>query len=382
MFDSLIEFIRELYGTSGQIPLHEPRFIGREKEILSSTIDSSYVSSAGPSIQEFEEKIAEYTGSRYAIATVNGTSALHAALLALGVKKDTEVITQSLTFVATSNAIRYCGAKPIFLDVDRETLGLSHHSLAEFLRNNCEIRDDGACWNKVSNKKISACLPMHTFGFPVKINKIKEVCKSYNLKVIEDAAESLGSFYKGTHTGRTGELSCLSFNGNKIITTGGGGMVLTQRKGLARKTRELTTTARRADILYFRHTQVAFNYRMPNINAALGIAQMESLETFLLEKKELAARYRQFGEENNMYFFNQPKHSDSNFWLNTIITKNLKERNLLLESTNKAGINTRPLWTPMHLLSMNKDCIKDEMLNTEWLFKRIVNVPSSVIVSR
>jgi len=379
MFDGFVNFVRELYGTSDFIPLHEPLFIGNEKKYLLDTIDSTFVSSVGEYVDEFEKKIAEYTGSKYAIATVNGTSALHIALKLAGVEDGSEVITQSLTFVATCNAIRYCGAEPVFVDVDRDTLGLSPKSLEVFLDEYCEVRDDGFCWNKTSNRIVTACLPMHTFGFPVHLDEIKKVCDKYNICLVEDAAESLGSFYKERHTGTVGKLAILSFNGNKIMTTGGGGMILTNNEELASKAKHLTTTAKVSHKWNFEHDEVGFNYRMPNINAALGVAQLEVLPSFVEKKREVAKKYQEWGESNGMEFTQEPNNTKANYWLNTVITEDEKQRDEMLECTNKNKVMTRPAWTPMHRLSMNQHCQSSELKNTEWLFERIVNLPSSVI---
>ena len=272
-------------STTGFIPLHEPQFRGSEKKYLLEAIDSTFVSSVGKFVVQFEQKVAEYTGAKHAIATVNGTAALHIALKLTGVENNNEVITQSLTFVATCNAIRYCGATPLFLDVDRSTLGLSAKSVKNFLSQHSEIREDGFCWNKTSNNKISACLPMHTFGFPVELDKIKTVCDQYKIPLVEDAAESLGSLYHEKHTGTIGKLAVLSFNGNKIITTGGGGMILTNDDQLAKRAKHITTTAKIPHQWEFIHDEIGYNYRLPNLNAALGVAQMELLPEYIKNER-------------------------------------------------------------------------------------------------
>ena len=378
MFSSFIEFVREMYGTNDHIPLHAPKFVGDESDYVLETIDSTYVSSVGKYVDQFEHDLSEYTGINHAVATVNGTAALHIALKLSGVETNTEVITQSLSFVATSNSIKYCGAYPIFIDVSTKTLGLSSNKLADFLDEFGEMRDDGFCWNKISKRKISACLPMHTFGFPVEINEIKDICSSYNIQLVEDAAESLGSLYKGEHTGGFGSFSAISFNGNKIITTGGGGIILTNDSELASKAKHITTTARTGDKLFFKHDQIGFNYRMPNINAALGVAQLKSLPRFLESKAEIADRYREWGNQNNLEFFDAPKETKPNFWLNTFITEDISQRDEMLKVTNDSNISTRPVWTPMHRLEIFKDCQTDDLNNTNWLAERLVNVPSSV----
>jgi len=381
MFDDFVRFVRKLYDTEGFIPLYEPKFIGNEKKYLIETIDSTFVSSVGKFVNEFEHKVAEYTGIKYAIATVNGTAALHISLKLSGVEQGTEVITQSLTFVATCNAIRYCGAKPVFIDVDRSTLGLSPQSLENFLEKYCELRDDGYCWNKSSGRRIVVCLPMHTFGFPVQLDEIKQICNRYNINLVEDAAESLGSLYKGHHTGGGGKLSAISFNGNKIVTTGGGGMILTNDEDLAVRAKHITTTAKVPHNWVFEHDEVGFNYRLPNLNAALGVAQMELLPTYLESKRNLAKQYQEWGDNYGLKFVQEPDNTQSNYWLNVAVTRDKEQRDAMLETTNKYNVMTRPAWIPMHKLAINQDCLKGSMVNTEWLNERIVNVPSTVILN-
>lgn len=377
MFDGFIGLIRDMYKTKDFIPLHEPRFFGNEKKYLIDTIDSTFVSSVGKYVDDFETAVANYTGASYAIATVNGTAALHAALVLAGVRSDDEVMTQSLTFVATCNAIRYCNAAPVFIDVSKVTLGFCPESMCTFLEENCEIRDDGFCWNKKTNKVVRACMPMHTFGFPVQLEEINVLCNRYNIVLIEDAAESLGSTYKEQHTGTMGKVAALSFNGNKIITAGGGGMLVTNDKELAEKAKHITTTAKVMHKWNFEHDEVGFNYRLPNVNAALGLAQMESLPNILSEKRLVAEQYQQWGEANDIQFVKEPEGAVANYWLNAVITKNVAHRDAMLEETNKNGVMTRPIWSPMHTLPMYSDCQKTELINTEWLHQRVVNVPSS-----
>ena len=378
MYKEFVKFVQELYNTKELISLHSPQFKGNEKKYLLETIDSTFVSSVGKFVDQFEQKISEYTGVKYAIATVNGVAALHIALKLAGVKNNSEVITQSLTFVATCNAVRYCGARPIFIDVDKNTLGLSPAKLEDFLHRNAEIRDDGFCWNKTSEKIISACLPMHTFGFPVELNKLKKICDQYNIPIVEDAAESLGSFYNKQHTGSIGELSAISFNGNKIITTGGGGVILTNNKTLAKQAKHITTTAKIPHQYKFDHDEIGYNYRLPNLNAALGVAQMEQLPEYLKNKREIATMYQQWGERHDLQFITESVNTKANYWLNAVIMKNKQQRNKMLEITNKNDVMTRPVWIPMHKLKINQDCQKDNMFNTEWLSSRVVNVPSSI----
>lgn len=377
MFDKTINFIREIYNTESFIALHEPKFIGNEKKYLSECIESSFVSSVGKFVDKFEKKIAKYTGAKYAVATSNGTSALHTSLILAGVDSNSEVITQPLTFVATCNAINYCNANPIFIDVDRDTMGLSANSLKSFLKENTKIIKN-QCINKKTNKIIKACVPMHAYGHPCEIDKIKEICQEYYIFLIEDAAESLGSFYKNKHTGTFGKLGALSFNGNKIITAGGGGAIITNDKNLAHKAKHLTTTAKIPHKWDFNHDVVGYNYRMPNINAALAIAQLEKLDEFILNKRNLAKRYEKFFKSEDYIFFKEPRNSKSNYWLNSIIFQNKKQRDQFLKETNKKGIMTRPIWKLMNKLDMFKDSECYNLKNSKWLEERVVNIPSSV----
>ncbi len=380
MFNDFVRFVRDLYDTEEFVPLYTHKFSGNEKKYLLETIDSTFVSSVGEFVNEFECKVAEYTGIKYAIATVNGTAALHVSLKLSGVELNTEVITQSLTFVATCNAIRYCGATPIFVDVDQSSLGLSPLSLETFLEENCELRDDGFCWNKSSNRRIVACLPMHTFGFPVQLDEIKQICDRYNINLVEDGAESLGSLYKGRHTGGVGKISIISFNGNKIITTGGGGMILTNNEELAIRSKHITTTSKVPHRWAFEHDEVGYNYRLPNLNAALGMAQMESLSAYIENKRSLAKKYQEWGDEHGLKFVQEPVNTRSNYWLNVAVTQDKQQRDAMLEITNNNNVMTRPIWIPMHKLAINQDCQKGDLMNTEWLFERLVNVPSSVTI--
>ena len=379
MFNDFISFVRELYQTSNPIPLHEPTFVGNEKKYLLDAIDSTYVSSVGESIGEFENKIANFTGIKFAVATSNGTSALHLSLLSAGVEFNTEVLTQSLTFVATCNAITYCGAKPIFLDVGKETLTMVPSKIEEFINENCEMRDDGFCWNSTTGKRISACMPMHTYGFPAEIGLIKGTCNKYNIPLVEDCAESLGSFYGSRHSGSEAKVCALSFNGNKIITTGGGGMILTNDEFLANKARHLSTVAKVPHSWEFNHDAIGFNYRMPNLNAALGLAQIELLKNFLISKRLIAEKYQNWGKENGYSFLAEQKNTKANYWLNCLITESLEQRDKFLLETNMHHIMTAPSWNPIHTLPDYKDCQRGNLDNTIWLFDRLVNVPSSPI---
>ena len=376
MFDYLAKFIQDKYRTNSFIPLHEPRFIGKEKEFVSQTIDSSFVSSVGQYVNQFEEDIAKYTGSKKAIGIVNGTSALHLSMLMAGVKPGDYVITQALTFVATCNAIHYCQAEPILIDVDKKTLGLSPIALEAWLEENAFVDTDQVCKLKNSKRAIKACIPMHTFGHPVEIDTLATICNVWKLAMIEDAAESLGSLFKDTHTGTFGLMGTLSFNGNKIITTGGGGAILCNEE-LYLKGKHLSTTAKKPNDIHFVHDEVGFNYRLPNINAALGCAQLESINLFVTQKRQLAEEYAQLLKNSNLEFFKEPKNCRSNYWLNTIICHDGSQRNELLNYMNSREIMTRPVWTPMNKLPMFKNSISDSLQNTLWLEERIVNIPSS-----
>lgn len=376
--NNIVAFIRELYKEpEAFIPLHAPVFNGNEKKYLNACIDSTFVSSVGQFVNDFETKMAEYTNSKYAIVCVNGTSALQTALLLAGVKQGDEVITQSLTFVATCNAINYCGAQPLFIDVDKDTMGLSPKALENYLSKNTYL-EDGKCHNLNTKKRISACVPMHTFGHPCRIDAIIEVCDKYNIEVIEDAAESVGSTYKSQHCGTFGKLGVLSFNGNKIITSGGGGMILTDDKELAAKAKHLTTTAKVPHAWEFNHDAIGFNYRMPNINAALGIAQLEVLDTYIENKRKTASAYQAFFESQNISVVTEPQEARSNYWLNAIILKSKEERDSFLQESNAAGVMTRPIWELMNRLPMYNDSPKGDLSNSEWLADRVVNIPSSV----
>ena len=377
-YDKIIELIQQTYNTKEFIPLHEPRFRGNEKKYLNECIDSTFVSSVGKFVDLFEEKIAEYTGAKYAVAAVNGTAALHIALQLVGVKENTEVITQALTFIATANAISYTGAKAIFIDVDRDTMGLSPEKLDFFLKSKT-YKKGGSTYNKKTNKKISAVIPMHTFGHPARISEIKEICEEYNIALIEDAAESLGSFYKGKHTGTFGKIGTLSFNGNKTITTGGGGMIITDDEKLAKLAKHITTQAKVPHKWNYEHDYIGYNYRLTNLAAALGVAQIEQLPQIIKSKRELANKYIKFFKNTHIQFCKEPADSESNYWLNAVILKDREERDEFLEYTNKNGVMTRPIWELMNRLPMFKDWQCENIENSEWLVDRVVNIPSSVI---
>jgi aminotransferase in exopolysaccharide biosynthesis len=380
-FKNIEDFIRSTFKIhSGFIPLHAPIFSGNEKAYLNECIDTTFISSVGKFVDAFEEKITQYTGCRKAVACVNGTNALHLALLLLGVEQNDEVIMQPLTFIATANAISYCGAHPLFIDVDKETLGLSPSKLLDYLETKTEIVN-GECINKVTKRRIKSCVPMHTFGHPCKIDEIAEICQRFGIELIEDAAESLGSFYKGKHTGTFAPIGVLSFNGNKTITTGGGGMLLFNDEQTAKFAKHLTTQAKLPHPWEFKHDQIGYNYRMPNINAAIGLAQLERIDDMLAAKRKLADNYRTFFATTPFQFVNEPENCQSNYWLNSIILRDRQERDHFLETTNKNGIMTRPVWELMNRLPMFERCQCEDISNAEWLADRLVNVPSSAILS-
>lgn len=379
-YQLVIDKIREIYNKpEGPIFLHEPLFVGNEKKYLNDCIDSTFVSSVGKYVDLFEKKIAEYTGSKKAVVCVSGTNALHIALKLMGVSNNDEVITQPLTFIATANAISYCGAKPVFIDVDKDTMGLSPDSLEAFLSKETELKEDG-CYNIKTGKQIKACVPMHTFGHPCRIDEIALLCNKYKIALIEDAAESLGSYYKGKHTGTFGKIGILSFNGNKTITTGGGGMLLFEDEELANKAKHITTQAKVPHPWEFVHDEIGYNYRMPNINAALGVAQLENLNLFIERKRSIAHIYQNFFKEKGIFFLKEPENCISNYWLNVIILESKAERDLFLTESNSLGVMTRPIWRLMNELPMFENCQCSDLTNSEWLADRVVNIPSSVIL--
>ncbi len=379
-FAEFVSVVRDMFSTEEFIPLHAPRFEGREKEFVLQALDSTFVSSVGHFVTEFETMLADYTGAEFAIATSSGTAALHTALHLSGVEYGEEVITVPLTFVATCNAIRYCGAEPVFVDVEWGSLGLCPDSLLEFLNDSAEVRDDGLCWNIHSNKVIRACVPVHNLGHPTRINNIQEICAQYNIDLIEDAAESLGSLLDGTHTGLIGRVGVFSFNGNKIVTTGGGGALITHDKNLAQRARHCTTTAKQAHPWLFLHDELGFNYRLPNINAALGCGQLEQLPEYVDKKRALARRYREWiGDDSSVEFVVEPQGARSNYWLNAILFENREVRDQFLKYTNDLGVMTRPIWTPMHTLPMYKSCQHGDLSTAEAIEASLVNIPSSVI---
>lgn len=376
MFQSIVDFTHLIYG-EGFIPLHRPVFEGNEKQYLIDCIDSNFVSSVGARVTEFEQRMAAFTGAKFAVATVNGTAALHVSLMLAGVQQGDEVLSQALTFIATCNALTYAGAHAVFVDVDRETLGMSPDALRSFLEAHV-TRKDGQAFNKQNGRRIAACVPMHTFGLPCRIEEIVALCDEYGIPVVEDAAESLGSYVGSRHTGTFGKLATLSFNGNKVITTGGGGMIITDDAELATKAKHLTTTAKIPHPYEFVHDLTGYNYRMPNLNAALGCAQMEELPKFLAIKAEVSRRYGEFFDGQGVAFMRAPAGTTANYWLNAIVLGSLDERNAFLEYSNARDVMVRPIWRLMTRLEMYKDCQHDGLENSRWLEDRVVNLPSSV----
>lgn len=379
LFTKIINFIKSLYSDENPVPLHVPRFPGNERKYVIDAIDSTVVSSVGKYVDRFEEMICEITGATYAIAMVNGTCALYIALKMAGVEQGDEVITQPLSFVATANAIAHCVAKPIFLDVERETLGFDPTALKSFLQSHARIREN-ACCNKATGKRIAACVPMHTFGHPCRIDEIADICHNYHIALVEDAAESIGSTYKGRHTGTFGLFGVYSFNGNKTVTCGGGGAIVTNDEALAKKSKHITTTAKLPHPYEYVHDAIGYNYRLPNLNAALACAQLEQLDFFIEKKRELASRYQDFFEPLGITFIHEPKHARSNYWLNAIILQDSKTRDEFLKLTNNANVMTRPIWRLLNKLDMYKTCQTDALTNAKWLEERVVNIPSSVII--
>jgi len=373
----LVEFVKHHYETNEFIPLHAPVFKGSEQAYVASTIESTFVSSVGEFVNRFERDMAAYTGTEAAVATVNGTAALHVSLRLAGVSLGDLVITQALTFVATCNAIHYCGGEPLFIDVDESTLGLSPIALESWLESHASKDALGQCVERKSGRKISACMPMHTFGHPADLEGLVRVCATWGIPLVEDAAESLGSFYKGRHTGSFGKLAALSFNGNKIITTGGGGMILCNEE-IGRRAKHLTTTAKKAHPYEYVHDEIGFNYRLPNINAALGVAQLEQLPEFLAEKRALAHEYRQLLKGTEFQFVAEPEDCRSNFWLNAVLCPDQSSRDKLLELTNANDVMTRPVWQLMCDLPMYAHCTQGDLRTSRSIAERLVNLPSSV----
>lgn len=403
-YKSTIDFIKSVYGNKEFTPLAVPVFAGNEKEYLNECIDTTFVSSVGKFVDRFEEDMAKYTGAKKAVVCVSGTNALHMSLMLAGVERDDEVLTQALTFIATCNALSYIGAHPVFLDVDKTTMGLSPDAMKEWLQANAEIRDNKtatkidiqshteyptlqyplepdtkACYNKTTGRRIKACVPMHTFGHPVRIEEIANLCKEWHIELVEDAAESIGSLYKGQHTGTFGRIGAISFNGNKTITTGGGGMLLFNDEELGKYAKHITTQAKVPHRWEFRHDHIGYNYRMPNINAALGCAQLENLDKYVASKRKVAAEYIEyFKNVDGIDFFAEPENTFSNYWLSAVVLKDKESQLAFLQETNDNGVMTRPIWELMNRFPMFENCQNDGLKNTIYFADRVVNIPSSV----
>ena len=377
-YKKITDFIHDLYGAKDFVPLAVPVFIGNEKKYLNECIDTTFVSSVGKFVDRFEEDTAKYTGAKRAVVCVSGTNALHMSLMLAGVQRDDEVLTQALTFIATCNALSYIGAHPVFIDVDRDTMGLSPVAVREWLAKNSEQKN-GECYNKNTGRRVKACVPMHTFGHPVHLEELVEVLNEYHIELVEDAAESIGSLYKGKHTGTFGKVGALSFNGNKTITTGGGGMMLFNDEELGAYAKHITTQAKIPHRWEFKHDHIGYNYRMPNINAALGCAQLEHIEEYVASKRETAKAYEEFFKNiPEIEFFVDTPDTRSNYWLNVVILKDKDAQQDFLEYTNDNGVMTRPIWELMNRLPMFEKCENDGLKNTIYFADRVVNIPSSV----
>ncbi|MCO5249198.1 MAG: LegC family aminotransferase [Chitinophagales bacterium] len=377
----IIQFVRKTFQEpEAFIPLHVPHFSGNEKKYVIETIDSTFVSSVGAYVNRFEEMMQGITGAKHAIATVNGTTALHLSMIMAGVKRDELVITQALTFVATANAIAHAGAQPIFVDVDKDTMGMSPDALLDFIENNTVQRGKDV-FSKKTNQRIAAILPMHTFGHPARIKKLVEIANRYNIPLVEDAAESIGSYVGDVHTGTFGLMGTFSFNGNKTVTCGGGGAIITNNDDVAKHAKYVSTTAKQPHPYLFFHDEIGYNYRMPNLNAALACAQLEQLDDFIVSKRKLAQKYIDFFEGSDIVFKKEPEGTKSNYWLNAVQLKDLDNRNTFLTELNEAGVMSRPIWTLMTKLPMYQNCEHGELSQSLWLEERIVNLPSSVIGS-
>ena len=377
-FKLIIEEIRSIFNSPiAFVPLHQPYFGGNEKKYLSETIDSTFVSSVGAFVDRFETMMQDITGAKFAIATTNGTTALHLSLLVAGVKPGDEVITQALTFIATPNAISHAQASPVFIDVDKQNMGLSPQALRAWFEANVSVDQNNECINKITGKKVSACVPMHSFGFPLYIEEIVKICDEYYVPVVEDAAESLGSYVGSRHTGTFGLMGTFSFNGNKTVTCGGGGAIITNDERVAKLAKHLSTTAKIPHKWEFAHDAVAYNYRLPNLNAALACAQLEQLDGILVNKRSLALTYKEFFARKNIEFVEEREGTTANYWLNTIILPNKDSQQEFLNYSNENGVMTRPVWKLSNQLAMYANCQHGELNNSEYLADRVVNIPSS-----
>src|SRR5574344_1131308 len=381
-YSKTIGFIKEVFGNLEFTPLAVPVFAGNEKKYMEECIDTTFVSSVGKFVDCFENDMAAYAGCKKAVVCVSGTNALHMSMVLVGVERDDEVLTQALTFIATCNAISYIGAHPVFIDVDKSTMGLSPDALKEWLVKNAEIKN-GQCYNRNSGRRVKACVPMHTFGHPARIVEIANLCEEYHIELVEDAAESIGSLYKGKHTGTFGKVGAISFNGNKTITTGGGGMLLFQDEELGDYAKHITTQAKIPHRWEFKHDHIGYNYRMPNINAALGCAQLENLENFIASKRKTAYEYAEFFKNvSDIKFFSEPENCRSNYWLCSIVMNSHDAQQKFLEYSNNNGVMTRPIWELMNRLPMFEYCENDGLINARYFADRVVNIPSSVRLTK
>ena len=374
---------RVLKNKTKPIALHAPSFQGNEWAYVKECIDTGWVSSVGSYVDRFERDLAEVTGVKRAIATVNGTAALHVSFLLAGVEPGDEVLTPALTFIATTNAVSYCGATPHFVDSELRTLGMDPVTLNDYLNEVAEVRRE-ACFNKKTGRRIRAVAPMHTFGHPIDIDAMMDICNRFNIALVEDAAESLGSYYRGRHTGQWGKVSALSFNGNKIVTTGGGGAILTNDEKLGTLAKHLTTTAKLPHRWEFNHDRIGFNYRLPNINAALGCAQLEQLSRFVEQKRMLTKRYiDEFKEISGVSIFQEQTFARSNYWLNAMLLdpEQRNARDMLLQKMNDNKIQARPAWTLMYRMPMYRQCPRMECPVAEDISDRLINIPSSACLT-
>lgn len=378
--ETIVNFIKSLYPEMNPVLLHCPQFLGNEKKYLNECIDTKFVSYVSHFVTDLEEHVKKLTGAKFAVAMVNGTEALHMAFASAGIKSGVEVITQAVTFAATSAALVHMSIDPVYVDVEKETLGMSPVALKNFLENNT-VQKDGKCIDKNTNKEIAACTPVHIFGHPCKIDEIKSICDEHNIMLIEDAAESIGSFYKNKHTGTFGKVSALSFNGNKTLTTGGGGMLITDDEQIAARAKYISTTAKRPSRWEYYHEEAGWNLRMPGLNAAVGCAQMEYFDKIISNKRETAQMYKKFFDSIGVKFFTEPADCKSNYWLNAILLENREEREKFLEYTNDNGVQTRPIWTLMYKMPPYAKFYHDSMENSQWLEDHLVNIPSSVRTS-
>lgn len=376
---TIVQVVRETYGRpEGFLPLHAPIFEGNESAYVQATIESTFVSSVGEYVSQFENMLRDITGAAHVIATTNGTTALHMSLLLAGVERGDLVVTQALSFVATANSIAHAGAMPAFVDVDADSLGMSPTALDAFLANECE-RSSTGCVHRASGRRIAACVPMHSFGLPARIEDIVKVCEAWHIPVIEDAAEALGSRSGSAHCGTFGLLGTLSFNGNKICTTGGGGAIMTNDAELAKRAKHLTTTAKVPHRWRFEHDAIGFNFRLPNLNAALGCAQLEQLDAFVAFKRELVRRYNEAFAKAGIPVVAERQGTFSNYWLCALLLKDRAERDACLEATNEAGVMTRPIWEPLHTLPMFSSAPRGHLELTQGIADRLINIPSGVL---